>query len=173
MLAYHVEMRMREALAASQAEARAQTRPSTTFGDSRATRNPDDESDRALGAGIRCPLVANADLVACSSYLKPSLASGDEPLRAGRPFERRRHLHVVKLNEVQDRRLEILEGIVDAATKTVAGQLPEEALDRVHPEAGGRRVVEGPVAMVLQLVRDGCESACKHVPAGGMTGVQG
>ena len=82
------------------------------------------------------------NLVACLSHLKPSLAGDDQPPRAGRPFERLR-------------RLEILEGIMDAAPETAAGQLPEEALDRVRPEAGGRREVEGPAGMVLQPLRDG------------------
>ena len=44
---------------------------------------------------------------------------------------------------------------MDAAPETAAGQLPEEALDRVRPEAGGRREVEGPAPAVRQPVRDG------------------
>ena len=94
-------------------------------------------------------------LVVYFSHLIPSLTGGDQPLRAGRPFERLRLLPVVKLDELLDRRHEILEGIVDAAPETAAGQLPEEALDRVHPGAGGRREVEGPAGMVLQPLRDG------------------
>ena len=93
--------------------------------------------------------------MACSNHLKPSLADGDQPLRAGGPFERLRLLLVVQLNEVLDRRLELLEGIVDAAPETAAGQLREEALDRVRPEAGGRREVEGPAPVVRQPLRDG------------------
>ena len=88
-------------------------------------------------------------LVACPNHLKPSLAGGDQPVRADRPFERLRLLLVVQRDELLNRRLEILEGIVDAAPETAAGQLPEEALDRVRPEAGGRRKVEEPAGMVL------------------------
>ena len=76
------------------------------------------------------------------------MAGGDELIRTGRPFERLRLLLVVKLDEVLDRLLEILEGIVNAAPEPAAGQLSEEALDRVHPEAGGRREVEGPALMI-------------------------
>ena len=94
-------------------------------------------------------------LVACPNHLEPSLSGGDQPVRAGRPFERLRLLPVVKLDELLDRRLEILEGIVDAAPETAVGQLPEEALDRVHPGAGGRREAEGPAPVVRQPVRDG------------------
>ena len=93
--------------------------------------------------------------MACPNHLEPSLSGGDQPVRAGRPFERLRLLPVVKRDEALDRRLEILEGIVDAAPETAVGQLPEEALDRVHPGAGGRREVEGPAGMVLQPLRDG------------------
>ena len=68
MLAYYVEMRMREALAAGQAKGGRQThelrrgRPRLT-GTARATRNTHDEPDRALGAGkagIRRPRLADA-----------------------------------------------------------------------------------------------------------------
>ena len=90
------------------------------------------------------------------------MACGDEPLQAGRPFERLRLLLVVKLDEVQNRRLEIVEGIVDAVPRTAADQLPEEALDRVRPRAGRRREVEGLSAMALQPARaDPC--ACGGV----------
>ena len=44
---------------------------------------------------------------------------------------------------------------MDAAPEVAAGQLPEEALDRVHPGAGGRREVEGPAPAVRQPVCDG------------------
>lgn len=50
-----------------------------------------------------------------SSNLIPYLASGDEPFRACCPFERPCLCSVVQLNEVQGRRLELLNGIVDSA----------------------------------------------------------
>ena len=93
--------------------------------------------------------------MACPNHLEPSLAGTDQPLGADRPFERLRLLLVVVRDEVQDRRLEILEGIVDAAPEPAAGQLPEEDLDRVRPEAGGRLEVEGPAPAVRQPLRDG------------------
>ena len=89
------------------------------------------------------------------NLLIPSLAGGDELFRAGRPSERLRLVLVVQIDEVQNRALEILDGIVDAAPEPAPGQLPEEALDGVHPRAGGRREVEGPAAMLLQPVQDG------------------
>ena len=104
------------------------------------------------GTPIRAGLWFSTLLVACPNHLEPSLSGGDQPVRAGRPFERLRLLPVVKLDEAVDRRLEILEGIMDAAPETAAGQLPEEALDRVHPGAGGRREVEGPAGMVRKPV---------------------
>ena len=73
------------------------------------------------------------------NLLIPSLVGGDEPFRAGRPFERLRLLLVVQIHEVQKRPLEILDGIMNAAPEPALGQLPEEALDGVHPGAGGRR----------------------------------
>ena len=91
----------------------------------------------------------------CPKHLDPSLASGNEPIRVGRPFEQLCLLLVVKLDEFQDRRLEILEGIVATAPEPVAGQLPEEALDGIHPEAGGRRELEGPAPVMSQPLRDG------------------
>ena len=69
-----------------------------------------------------------------------------------------RILLVVQRDELFDRRLEILEGIMDAAPEPAVGQLPEEALDRVRPGAGGRREMEGPAGMVLQPLRG--TSAC-------------
>ena len=67
--------------------------------------------------------------------------------QAGRPSERLRLLLVVQIDEVQKRPLEILNGIMDAALAPY--QLPEEALDGIHPEA------EGPSAMLFQPVHDG------------------
>ena len=46
-------------------------------------------------------------LVVCSSHLIPSLASGNQPLRAGRPIERLRLLLVVQRDEVPDRCLQL------------------------------------------------------------------
>ena len=76
-------------------------------------------------------------------------------MSGGRPFERLRLLLVVQRDEFLNRRLEILEGIMDAALETAAGQLPEEALDRVRLGAEGRREVEGPAPAVRQPIRDG------------------
>ena len=56
-------------------------------------------------------------LVACSSYLKPSLTGGDEPVRAGRSFERLRLFLVVQFNELQTRLINPPDGIADAAPK--------------------------------------------------------
>ena len=53
--------------------------------------------------------------MACSSYLKPSLTGGGEPIRAGRPFERLRLFLVVQFNELQTRLINPPDGIADAA----------------------------------------------------------
>ena len=58
---------------------------------------------------------AQAILVACSSYLKPSLTGGDEPIRTGRPFERLRLFLVVQFNEFQERLINPPDGIADSA----------------------------------------------------------
>ena len=55
------------------------------------------------------------DLMACSSYLKPYLTGDDEPIRAGRPFERLRLFLVVQFNELQTRLINPPDGIADAA----------------------------------------------------------
>ena len=67
-------------------------------------------------------------LVVCSNHLILSLARGDEPFRADRPFERFCLLLVVQRDEVLDRPLEILDGLVDAPPEPTAGQLPDETL---------------------------------------------
>ena len=54
-------------------------------------------------------------LVDCSSYLKPSLTGGDEPIRSGRPFERLRLFLVVQFNELQTRLINPPDGIADSA----------------------------------------------------------
>ncbi len=54
-------------------------------------------------------------LVACSSYLKPSLTGGDEPIQAGCPFERLRLFLVVQFNELQTRLINPPDGIADAS----------------------------------------------------------
>ena len=84
----------------------------------------------------------------------PSLSGGDEPFRA-RSSEWLCGLLVVQLDEVQNRCLQILDGIVDAGLEPASGKLSEEALDGVHPRAGGRCEVKGPSAMALRTVHDG------------------
>ena len=59
-------------------------------------------------------------LVVSFGHWIPSLAGGGQPLRSGRPFERLRLLLVVQLDEVLERRLRILDGIVDAAPERSA-----------------------------------------------------
>ena len=59
------------------------------------------------------------------------------------------------LDELPDRLFELLDGFVDAAPAPSAGRLPEEALDRFHPGAGGRRAVEGPAPTLRQPLKDG------------------
>ena len=54
-------------------------------------------------------------LVACSSYLKPSLTGGDEPIQAGRPFERLRLFLVVQFNELQTRLINPPDGIANSS----------------------------------------------------------
>ena len=54
-------------------------------------------------------------LVACSSYLKPSLTGGGAPVRAGCPFERLRLFLVVQFNELQMRLINPPNGIADIA----------------------------------------------------------
>ena len=72
-----------------------------------------------------------------------SLPYGDEAFRTCRPVVGFRLLPVVQLDEIRDRLLEFLDGVVGAAPEPAAGELPEEALDGVHPGAGGGREVEG------------------------------
>ena len=54
-------------------------------------------------------------LVACSSYLKPSLTDSDEPIRTDRLLERPRFFLVEKFNELQTWLINPLDGITDAA----------------------------------------------------------
>ena len=53
--------------------------------------------------------------MACLSYLKLSLTGGDEPIRAGRPFERLRLFRVAQFNELQTRLVNPPDGIADAS----------------------------------------------------------
>ena len=95
----------------------------------------------------------------CSSNLKPYLAGGDEPLLACRPFAGLRLFPIVQLNEVQKRRLDLLDGITDAAPEPTAGQRSEEALYSVNSGARSRREVEDPTEDA-----QGSEQSCGSLP---------
>lgn len=97
--------------------------------------------------------------VDCSSHLKPYLAGGDEPLLACRPSAGLRLFPIVQLNEVQKRRLELLDGITDAAPEPTAGQRSEEALYSVNSGARSRREVEDPTEDA-----QGSEQGCSSLP---------
>ena len=87
--------------------------------------------------------LAASRLVACPNHLEPSLSGGDQPVRAGRPFERLRLLPVMQRNELLDRRLEILEGIEDAAPDVTTGlKLPKSA-EAEFPSQGAANSFRG------------------------------
>ena len=94
-----------------------------------------------------------------SNHLKPSLAGGDEPLRAYRPFADLHLFPVAQLNEVQRRRLHLLDGITDAAPEPTAGQRPEGALYSANSRARRRREVEDPAEDA-----QGSEQGCRYLP---------
>ena len=54
-------------------------------------------------------------------------------MRSGLALQRKGFFPVVQLDEIQDRLLELLDGVVDAAPEPAAGQLTEESLDGVRP----------------------------------------
>ena len=95
----------------------------------------------------------------CSNHLKLSLAGVDEPLRACRQFAGLRLFPVAQLNEIQERRLDLLDGITDAAPEPTAAQRPEEALYSVHSRARSRREVEDPAEDA-----QGSEQGCSSLP---------
>lgn len=95
----------------------------------------------------------------CSNHLKPFLAGVDEPLRACCPFADLRLFPVAQVNEVQDRRLDLLDGITDAAPEPTAAQRPEEALYSIHSRARSRREVEDPAEDA-----QGSEQDCRSLP---------
>ena len=53
--------------------------------------------------------------MARNNHLEPSLAGGDDAFPARRPAEGFRLFPVVQFDEIQDRLLELLDGVVDAA----------------------------------------------------------
>ena len=66
---------------------------------------------------------------------------------------------IVQLNEVQDRRLDLLDGITDAAPEPTAGQHPEKTLYSVSSRARSRREVEDPAEDA-----QGSEQDCSSLP---------
>ena len=49
----------------------------------------------------------------------------------------------------------MMDGLRALGREPAAGQLPEEALDGFHPEAGGRRELEDPAPVISQPLLDG------------------
>ena len=66
---------------------------------------------------------------------------------------------VAQVNEVQNRRLDLLDGITDAAPEPTSAQRPEEALYSVHSRARSRREVEDPTEDA-----QGSEQDCSSLP---------
>src|SRR5882724_6169568 len=79
----------------------------------------------------------------------PTFDFGEYRLCLGGPDEGFGRLIV--LGEVAvDRRLEVDQGMEDAALQPALGEFGEEALDGIEPGGGGRGVVEGPALVPLK-----------------------
>ena len=76
----------------------------------------------------------------------PSFNGGDDLIGMLGPLERLR-VGVGLGEEAVDGRLKFDDGSEDAAFEATAGELGEEAFDRIEPGCGGRGEVEGPAGM--------------------------
>ena len=103
------------------------------------------------------------DLVACSSYLKPSLTGGDAPIRAGCPFERLRLFLVVQFNELQTRLINPPDGI--ARHRTRASKIQRDSCVLKLP-LGSAAASETRAATVPET--RGNPRTCRHAKANGL-----
>ena len=83
----------------------------------------------------------------------PTVDSGDDLIRIGRPDERL-GLFVVLLNEAIDRCLKIDDRVEYAPLEPTLGELGEEALGGVEPGRRRRREMEGPARMAGEPLAD-------------------
>ena len=76
----------------------------------------------------------------------PAFDGGEDALRIGGPDEGF-GIGVCLGDEAVDSDLQVNDGSEDAAFEATAGELGEEAFDRIEPGCGGRGEVEGPAGM--------------------------